>query len=174
MQEQLARKSPAVVQFRRDLAISHNNLGRAYSESGDPGHADESFRQAREILEKLAKDYPDDLNIHSSLAGVLNNCGMMLEQLGKLDDAAAAYRRAIDEQLVAYRRAADVAAFRELLSKHYWNYGRALRAVGRPDEAAQAALARKGTLETEPATFIHGSRGVGFGRRANIAVAEIG
>ncbi len=142
-QEQLERKAPAVLQFRLDLAVSHNNLGRAYSESGDPAGADASFRQAREILEKLAADYPDDLNYHSSLAGVMNNCGMMLEQLGRLDEAAAAYRQAIQQQLIAYRRAADVTAFRELLSKHYWNYGRTLRAAGRPQEAVQAALARK-------------------------------
>jgi tetratricopeptide (TPR) repeat protein len=150
VQEQLMRKAPAVVQFRRDLAISCNNLGRAYSESGDAIRADGWFRQAREILEKLVKDYPDDLNVHSNLAGVLNNGGMMLEQLGRLDDAAAAYRQAIDEQLIAFRRAGDIAAFRELLSKHYWNYGRVLRAAGHPEEAAQAALARKELWKNNP------------------------
>ena len=145
-QEQLVRKAPAVVQFRRDLAVSHNNLGRAYSESGDASHAGEYFRQARDILEKLVKDYPDELNYHSSLAGVLNNSGMMLEQLKQPGNAIAAYRQAIDQQLFAYRHAADVTAYRELLSKHYWNLGRVLRAAGRPQEAAEADSERKKLL----------------------------
>ena len=36
------------------------------------------------------------------------------------------------------------------MSKHYWNYGRVLRAAGRPKEAAEAALERKKLWSNNP------------------------
>jgi hypothetical protein len=43
-----------------------------------------------------------------------------------------------------------VARYRSFLSKHYFNYGRVLRQLGRPDDAARVALERKGLWPNDP------------------------
>ena len=51
----------------------------------------------RSIMQELVDDYPDELT-RSTLGGVLNNLGMVLEQLGRLEDAATMYAQAIECQ----------------------------------------------------------------------------
>jgi hypothetical protein len=43
-----------------------------------------------------------------------------------------------------------VARYRTFLSKHYYNYGRVLRELGRPAEAIRVALARKELWPNDP------------------------
>ncbi len=143
IQQRLVRIAPLVVRFRRDLAITHNNLGRLRSKAQQPQKAGESFAEARATLEDLVDDYPNELSYRSSLGGVLNNQGMVLEQLDRPDEAADVYCRAIEHQRFALEHAAKVSRFREFLSKHYVNYGRVLRATNRWREAGDAALARR-------------------------------
>ena len=49
-QEQLVRKAPARVAYRRDLAVSYNNLGRVLLDGGDLIEADRALEQAQAIL----------------------------------------------------------------------------------------------------------------------------
>lgn len=72
-----------------------------------------------------------------------NNLGIALEELGRTQDAAVAYKLAVEHQRIAFTAANDVARYRSFLSKHYFNYGRVLRQLGYPDQAVRAALARR-------------------------------
>ncbi|RIK77941.1 MAG: hypothetical protein DCC67_12120 [Planctomycetota bacterium] len=143
LQRQLARQAPAVVAYRRDLAVSLNNLGQARQRLNDAGAAISVFEEARGIVSQLASDYPSELGFRSLFAAVENNRAMALEAAGDLDAALAAYQSAIEHQRTAHERSPDVPDYREFLSKHLFNYGRALRAAGRPAEAVEAALQRR-------------------------------
>ena len=94
--------------------------------------------------------YPGQLNLRSSLGGVLNNQGMVFEQLERNEEAAAAYQQAIRHQQLAVKHAPRTAQFREFLSKHCFNHGRVLRSLGRWQQAAETAMARKQLWTDDP------------------------
>ena len=142
LQEQLVRQAPAVVLYRRNLAVSLNNLGQSQQESGELAEAVETFAKSQAIVSLLVEDYPNELMFRSLCGAVFNNRAMALEAAENVQDALTAYEAAIKHQRIAFERAPRVTEYRESLSKHFFNYGRALRAVGRPDEAAKIARER--------------------------------
>jgi len=93
---------------------------------------------------------PGDLDLHSSLGGIYNNLAIVQEELRRPAEAAASYRRAIEHQKTAQSQAPKVSRYRVFLSKHYFNYGRVLRRLGRPEEAVHAALARRALWPNDP------------------------
>ncbi len=146
LQERLVRRAPAVVNYRKELAVSWNNLGQALQASGvgqSLTEAVEAFASAEEIVAVLVDDFPEELTFRSLYGGVENNRAMALEAMGDREAALAAYDRAIAQQRVAYQRAPKVAEYRDALSKHYFNFARALRAAGQPEQAGKASLARR-------------------------------
>jgi tetratricopeptide (TPR) repeat protein len=74
----------------------------------------------------------------------------VLEELNRTEAAAEAYERAVEHQTAAHQRAPSVERYRSFLSKHYYNYGRVLRQLGRPEDAVRAALARKELWPNNP------------------------
>jgi serine/threonine protein kinase/tetratricopeptide (TPR) repeat protein len=145
-QGRLVRRAPAVVSYRRDLAVSWNNLGQtldAESAAASASEAAEAFAEAERIVGVLVEDFPDELAFRSLYGAVENNQAMVLEAAGDREAALEAFEQAIKQQRLAFDRAPLVSEYREHLSKHYFNYGRALRAAGQPDKAAEAALARR-------------------------------
>ena len=120
------------------------------SKLGQANEAEQSFRKALELQESLVAQDPDDLALQSSLAGVCNNLGIVLEEQQQLAQASAAFQQAVDHQQIAYARAATVTRYREFLSKHYYNYGRVLRKTGHVDKAIEVALARRDLWPRQP------------------------
>jgi tetratricopeptide (TPR) repeat protein len=121
--------------YRRDLAVSHNNLGLTQTELGQSAEAEASFREALDFQELLVGQQPRDVGMQSSLGGIYNNLGIVLEGLHRIPEAAAAYQQAVKYQQAAFARASTVARYRVFLSKHYFNYGRVLRQLGDGDQA---------------------------------------
>jgi eukaryotic-like serine/threonine-protein kinase len=142
-QEPLVRQSPAVVAYRRDLAVSWNNLGDARDAAGDLTGAIDAFDEAEKIIAVLVTDYPDEVRFRGLYGAVLNNRATRLEESGDVDAALAAYEAGVAQQRAAFERAPQIAAYRDALSKHYYNYARALRTAGRPGPSGEAALARR-------------------------------
>ncbi len=143
LQRQLMRQAPQVVAYRYGLATSLTNLGQAQSAGGDAAAAIGSFRESTAIARQLADDFANEVRFRSLLGGVLNNLAMAEEQAGQLDAALDDYAAAVANQRQAFDLAPHVSDYREYLSKHYYNYGRALRAAGRAADAGEAALARR-------------------------------
>jgi hypothetical protein len=143
IQTQLLRQSPGVVQYRRELAITWNNLGQALARTTGLAEAENAYDHAQELFANLVADFPEDVRFLSSLAGVNNNRAMTAETAGDLPSALANYEAAIRAQRAALEQSPQQPQYREYLSKHYYNYGRALRTAGRAEEAAEAALERR-------------------------------
>ena len=150
IQRELVRTAPNERSYQRDLAFSFNNLGLVQSQLRRVAEADESFRQALALQEQLIASNPRDIDLSSSQGAIYNNVGIIAEGLNKLDDAGKLYRKAVEYQCRAYAGAPDVARYREYLSKHYYNYGRVMRRLGYPDEAARAALSRRELWPGDP------------------------
>jgi tetratricopeptide (TPR) repeat protein len=142
-QQQVQRLAPAVPAHRRELAVSWNNLGQALDALDRSADAAAAYNDAQYLVAQLASDYPDDLTYRSLFGAVLNNRAMSLAAEGRSEEAFAAFERAIAEQQIAFDRAPRVFEFRDNLSKHYYNYGRALRAAGDPQRASELALKRR-------------------------------
>ncbi|BBO34671.1 serine/threonine-protein kinase [Lacipirellula parvula] len=143
LQRQLARKSGAVVLYRRDLAVFLNNLGQAQQELQDFSGAIESFAASEEIALQLAQDYPRELTFRSLAGAVLNNRAMAIESSGRAEESLPVYQTSIKHQQIAFDAAPQIAEYREFLSKHFFNYARALRAAGRLQDAADVTLRRR-------------------------------
>ena len=87
--------TPPSLEFRSDLAISHNNLGSLLSGTGKSSEAEAEYRKALAIRQKLADDNPAVTDFRSDLAQSRDNLGMLLSGTGKSSEAEAEYRKAL-------------------------------------------------------------------------------
>jgi tetratricopeptide (TPR) repeat protein len=143
LQEQMIRKSPMVVRYRSDLAVSLNNLGIANCRVKNSGEADATFKRARELFAELARDYPDEPYYQTSLAAQLNNQALALAEMGRHAEALPIYRDAIDAQRNCCEQSPGSEVMRELLSRMHYNFGQSLRAENRWRDALETAISRQ-------------------------------
>ena len=131
----LAAEFPAVPDYRRDLAVSHNNLGILLAEHGQSAGAEEQYRKGLAIDEKLAAEFPAVREYRQHLAGSHNSLGILLAEHGQSAGAEEQYRKglAIDEKLAAEFPA--VTAYQVNLGGSYCNFGILIRDSGDPAES---------------------------------------
>ncbi len=147
--ERIALLHPQNPAPARELAIIYNNLGMVQKSAGSLADAEHAFRSAQRWLAPLLETSARSPGDASSLGGVCNNLAMTLEAADRPDEAAAAYVAAIEQQKSASLRSPQSARYRELLARHYFNYGRLLRQQGRPAQALEAAQARRELCRTD-------------------------
>lgn len=126
LQENLVKESPLVGSYRRDMAISYNNLGMAQSRRSRFAEAEASFQKAARSQDMLLVAEPNNAQTLSNQGGVWNNLGMLYDRQHKAADAAAAYLQAIHFQTAALKHSDKNDAYRATLSRHYYNYARNL------------------------------------------------
>jgi hypothetical protein len=119
-----------VLPVRADLAASLNNLGLSWLEE-EVSRANQLFVEAAGLLAELVHQSPTDPSLRSELAVALNNQGMTAERLGRLQDSALLFRRAIEHQQAAYESSGHSQRFAELLARHQGNLNRVLDADAR-------------------------------------------
>ncbi len=143
IQRRLVTAAPQVNSYRSDLSLSCNNLGMMQSKNRRLSQAVDSFREALSLQEVLVRNDPHDVNYQSTIGGVYNNLGVVLLEQQDYQNAAIALENAVNHQQIAFDAAPEMDRYRNFLSNHYFNYGRALRLLGRPADAARAALQRQ-------------------------------
>ena len=67
-----------------------------------PEKAEEHFRRALKLLEKLLEQEPESHAVMRYKAGTLNNLGVLLAEMGKLDEAEDTYGQALKLQEKVY------------------------------------------------------------------------
>lgn len=132
--ERLVAISPAVDSYRRDLAVCLSNLGMSQYQQGDYGQAKTTLRRSADHYETLLNSYPEHSGLQSSLGIVLNNHGIVLQQVGEQDAAELAYIHAA-RLLESTQKEAATAESSEALRKVYVNHVRMLKDAGRGEEA---------------------------------------
>jgi serine/threonine protein kinase/tetratricopeptide (TPR) repeat protein len=88
--------------YRKDLVVQLASLGRTRARLGELTEAEEAYRQALPVAEKLAEDFPRIPRYRSDLAGLHQGVGDVLLARGRREDARNAYAQviAIRKQLV--------------------------------------------------------------------------
>lgn len=95
----LAAADPERHDWLQELSYAHSNLGSVLEREGDLEAALERFRSALEIDRRLldAASEPEAKNAHRfELAASHNTVGVVLEELGRLDEAAEHYERDLE------------------------------------------------------------------------------
>jgi serine/threonine-protein kinase len=122
---------------RLELAKIHINLGVLLRRTGHPQKAEQAYRDALELQQQLAADFPAIPAYRGDLAATHNNLGNLLLEMRRLTDAEKAYRDA----LAVYRQLADqfptLAVYRQVLATISSNLGRLLTDMERLPEAIE-------------------------------------
>jgi serine/threonine protein kinase len=132
---QLVADSPAVREYRHELARSHGWLGIVLSHLGKRPEAEQECRRALALLERLAADSPA-VPLYRQKLAVSHNClGLLLADLGKRAEAERQLRRALalQEQLAADSPAAP--EYRRDVANSHRNLGVLLAGLGKLPEA---------------------------------------
>jgi tetratricopeptide (TPR) repeat protein len=85
--EELVRADPGNADFRRNVAISHENLGDLSSEVRDFSASESSYRAALEIRTQLLKSDPTNVEGRRDVAQSLLKLGALYSRLGRTGKA---------------------------------------------------------------------------------------
>ena len=102
---QLVAQFPAVPEYARDLAMTHNNLGLLLGGLSKWNEARAEYLEARDILQKLAAQFPAVPEYQQQLAATHINLGNLL-RARQTDEARNEYEQArdIEQKLAAVPR----------------------------------------------------------------------
>ncbi|HRI67843.1 MAG TPA: tetratricopeptide repeat protein [Polyangium sp.] len=112
------------------ITLCHVTVGDLLLESERETAASKSFLHARSIAEKLADEFPDDLDHLALLALVRDRVGEALLAMGDGPGALAAFQLARETHERLADRAVDRPARRRLLARCIESIGDVLRAMG--------------------------------------------
>ncbi|MGB7324309.1 MAG: serine/threonine-protein kinase [Rubripirellula sp.] len=129
--KQLLARWPDQPTYSRDLVLSYNHLGLAFSKTHQVAKATDALDEAISLGRPLAQAFASDAEMQSMVGRVLNNLGFLNQQKGDRQSAASAYNEAIEHQSAAARLAPEVQQYLEFLRKHRAN----LRSVDGADDA---------------------------------------
>jgi serine/threonine protein kinase len=135
--EAFARENRDNPDLRPETAKSFRRVGDIRRAFGEHRQAEEAYRQALDLQEKLAADLPNVATYRRELADSHNNLGLLLERTGRLPDAEKEYRQALKlcERLVAEGPSANA---RETAAIARMNLGNVLELTGRTRQAEEA------------------------------------
>ncbi len=93
MREALAAEHPAVPDYRRNLAVSHNSVGNLLEQTGELAGALAEQRRYQELMRALAAEHPEVPDYRRELAVSHNWVGDLLEKTGDVAGALTEQRR---------------------------------------------------------------------------------
>ena len=126
--------SAATVEAKANMAFTYNHLGMLKRTTGHAVEAEDTFNQAIEIFEGVAKDQPEN-PMHRMNLGIAhyNRARRRMDRAG--------FERARDIQEAVVREHPSVVSFRESLALTYGNLGNVQRNAGQLDQS-QASFER--------------------------------
>jgi tetratricopeptide (TPR) repeat protein/tRNA A-37 threonylcarbamoyl transferase component Bud32 len=140
-----------IVQQPAHLFLSTNGAWVAASEAGL-----RSYEKARAVWQELFREHPSYVVYQSHLGKALNNIGEVSYQLGRCEEALAAYRQALGHLQKAFGKTSR--SDRGMYVKRcYVNLARLQRELGRPAEAAATILDGQKYSEEDAAMLYTGA-----------------
>src|SRR5262249_821198 len=116
---------PGVPDYRRDLADSYNNLGNLLDKPATRAEAEEQYRKAMAITERLVSEFPGVPEYQVSLAGNYCNFGISIRDAGQRHESLEGFDKAIHlltADDVAGRQSEAASSF---LRNSYWGRAQA-------------------------------------------------
>jgi serine/threonine protein kinase len=137
LQELAASSADPADRFR--LAMGHYNLAILQEEIGKPAEAEDNYRKALEVLERLVADFPKAVDYHHVLGMILNNVAQYPMERGQFAEMRELAEKAIEHQRIALKGNPRHPGYREALGNHYRSLTGALVLLGKHAEAMKAA-----------------------------------
>jgi serine/threonine protein kinase len=138
--QQLADEFPTRTEYRQELALAHNTLGKLlWHDFGRLKEAESAYLEALAIQKKLAVEVPDRPEFRQALAGIYNNLGNLLAlDTARLKEAESAHAEAlaIRQQLVV--AFPDGPNLRRALAMSHNNLGLLFQSTRRAEKAKSA------------------------------------
>jgi len=132
---------PAVVETRREVALTYSNLAVAYARTRQWAEALECHHQAIALQHELANEAPANFLYQRDLVVSHNNLGLILSRIGRHDDSEATFRRAFEIAEDCLRLQPEDAVLHSSLGSTGNNLGIVLEKAGQL-EAAREVLER--------------------------------
>ncbi len=128
-------ESALPAKYQQIRAQAWNNLGILYRQEHRLTDAEQAYREALAVKQKLADTFPSVPRYRRQLAGSFSNLGVLLSDLQRPEDAQTAYQKAIGlyERLAADFPAAPV--YTIALAGTYTNMGRLLGDGGKLEQS---------------------------------------
>jgi tetratricopeptide (TPR) repeat protein len=141
--QQLMAEFPDEPAHQKRLADSYGNLGamlvRDSIDRARSREAEEAFRQALRLLEKLTEVFPDEPDYRHSLGGTLSNLALVRNSQGDLKQARQLVQRAIAEEEAALKLNPRHPRYRLYLRNDLAILAAVLDGSGEAEEAVQLA-----------------------------------
>jgi serine/threonine-protein kinase len=147
---------------RQETALAYARLGEIRRLLGEADAADQAYREATTLYERLAADFPDEPKSWDHLPQLYNNAGILQHDRGRVAEAAEFFRRALARLEQLLERDPRNADYRRELANVHTNRAGVLYALGRPQEAVRAheqAIAAYAELAAEYPTVSDYRRG---------------
>jgi serine/threonine protein kinase/tetratricopeptide (TPR) repeat protein len=143
LNEQLRAEFPDEPAHQKRLADSYLNLGViVWADGRDrarPREAEEAYRRALRLWEKLTEAFPDEPDYRHSLGGTLSNLGLLRKVQGDLTQARQLVQRAVEEQEAARKLNPRHPQYRLYLCNHLTILAQLLDGAGEAEGAVKVA-----------------------------------
>ncbi len=133
--KKLAKALPAVPDYQRGLATTHNNLGNLLRDLGKRDEARQEYERAREIQRKLLGASPGVPEYRLELARTHNNLGLLLKDLGELDEAREENEQSLELRKQLAKASPAVPEYQRELARSHTNLAILLADLGKREEA---------------------------------------
>lgn len=120
-----------------DLALTYSKIGYLSDQLGSQSEAEQSYKDARAILEQLTQTQPAKAEHLRSLALCCNNLGQLLQKRGDVDAARRELDRALGIQQQLVDGSPSSTAYRTDLATTHSNLGLLLSQTGNKQQAAE-------------------------------------
>lgn len=174
--QELTRKFGDIADNRHLLALSLASRADVIARRGQPERARKDITDARDILQRLLDDLPDQTAYAVDLAKILNQQGMILLRTNRSDEAVAAWDKALalcqplakDPKRTEAARQRDIALFRLL----NW-FDQRSRVLVKREAFAEAAVSLARLVELHEKVIAYGAFDADGGVNP-LAVAALG
>lgn len=143
----LAEKNPKIITFRSDQAGWHRTMASLMALAGQRNLCLNTWLLARDVLETLVKDQPDNVDFQNRLVEALVAAGKLQRAEGARDDAIANYTRAVEIRQQLAAAAPDDAALQKDLATVQRDLEKLQAAAPAAAKAAPAADTPAATTE---------------------------
>jgi serine/threonine-protein kinase len=140
--EKLAKAQPTVSRFRYNLGFTYANAARALA-AEQPEKALAWAQRAQALCQEVLKAEPNAADFAAGPGRAAYAQGKALRQLGRRQEAAAAFQRAATAERALLEKVPTRQQIRRWVSMDYEGLAGVNRELGRPTEAAAAALERQ-------------------------------
>jgi serine/threonine-protein kinase len=143
----LAQDNPTVADHQRNLAQSHDHLGKLFGDTGQPSAALEEYTESFRLRQELVRTHPAEADYQNDLGSSHNLLGVWYKDARQWDRAREELGQAIEIQNELLRTHPGVRAYQAGLADAHNNLAIVYRALHQPKRVEEELLQVLATWE---------------------------